>query len=323
MKQHPAQRRRILQAGAALAAAGLAGCAQTGPAARPQKISYDPAAKFAVSITEVEYRRNAQGRALMARVYAPQGPGPFPVLVDLHGGAWNAKNRTAEQPMDRAVAESGVLVIAIDLTLASQSPYPASVQDANYGVRWVKVNASRWGGDPTTLGLYGSSSGGHVGELLVLRPDDPRYNALPLPGGEGVNARVAYMAARAPISNTWLRYANAEEKKRTNMMNNNRAYFIPFDTIHESNPQEILDRREKVSLVPMLVMQGQLDDNVLPRFQQKFVATYKEAGGDITYAEFPGCVHEWVAEPGPQTERAHEMVKAFIAKQMAAGRRVA
>ncbi|HEY4373129.1 MAG TPA: alpha/beta hydrolase [Burkholderiales bacterium] len=323
MTQPSAPRRQLLKAVAALGAAGLAGCAHTGPAVRPQPIVYNPAAKFAVGVSEVEYRRNEEGRALMARVYAPQGAGPFPVLVDLHGGAWNAKNRTAEQPMDRAIAESGVVVIAIDLTLASQAPYPASVRDANYGVRWVKTHAAMWKGDPTTLGLYGSSSGGHVGELLVLRPDDPRYNALPMPGAEGVNARVAYMAARAPISNTWMRFKNAEDRKRERMMNNNRAYFVPFDAIHEANPQEILDRHEKVGMVPMLVMQGGMDDNMLPRFQQRFVASYKAAGGDITYSEFQGCVHEWTAEPGPQTDRAHEMVKAFIARQMAAGRRVA
>ena len=54
----------------------------------------------------------------MARVYQPNGPGPFPTVLDLHGGAWNAKDRKAEEPMDRAIAASGVLVVAIDLTLA-------------------------------------------------------------------------------------------------------------------------------------------------------------------------------------------------------------
>ena len=320
---HPsAQRRHFLKAGAALGAAGLAGCAHTGPAAAG-KIAYDPNASFELKVFEVEYRRNPQGRALLARVYQPQGPGPFPVMVDLHGGAWNAKNRIAEQPMNRAVAASGVLVVAIDLTLASQAPYPASVQDANYGVRWVKTRAAEWNGDPATLGLYGSSSGGHVAELLVLRPDDPRYNAIALPGAPNVNARVAYMAARAPISNTWGHFLNAEEKKRAPMMNNNKTYFVPWEAIHESNPQEILDRHEKVGMVPMLIMQGALDDNMLPRLQEKFVATLKAAGADISFTEFEGSVHEWTADPGPQTTRAQEMVKAFIARQMAAGRRVA
>jgi acetyl esterase len=71
-----------------------------------------------------------------------------------------------------------------------------------------------------------------------------------------------------------------------------------------------------VSLVPFLIMQGALDDNVLPTVQEKFAATYKAAGGDCQFHVFEGCEHEWVAKPGPQTERAREMVKAFIARQL-------
>jgi acetyl esterase/lipase len=37
-------------------------------------------------------------------VYQPNGGGPFPTVLDLHGGAWNSKDRRAEEPMDRAVA---------------------------------------------------------------------------------------------------------------------------------------------------------------------------------------------------------------------------
>ena len=82
--------------------------------------------------------------------------------------------------MDRALAASGVLVVAIDMTLAPEAPYPACVQDANYGVRWLKSKAASWNGDPSKIGVYGSSSGGHVAELLAMRPRDPRYNAIPL-----------------------------------------------------------------------------------------------------------------------------------------------
>jgi len=317
-----AQRRNFLKATAALGAASLAGCAQTGMNPPAGRLAYNPAAKFDVRITETEYRVTAKGRHLMARVYQPQGPGPFPVMLDLHGGAWNAKDRMAEQPMNRAVAESGVLVVAIDLTLAAEAPYPASVQDANYGVRWLKTRAAGWGGDPATLGLYGSSSGGHVAELLAMRPFDARYNLYPLAGAPNVDARVAYIATRSPISNTAARYANAEEKKRANMIKNNKTYFSPWEDIHESNPQEILDRKEKINMVPMLVMQGALDDNMLPAFQQKFVDTYRAAGGDVSFTIFENSVHEWTAEAGAQTTRAHEMVKAFVARQIAAGRRV-
>src|SRR5437879_9371057 len=101
---------------------------------RPAHAAYDPAAKFDLKVSEVDFRRNSAGRMLKARIYQPQGAGPFPTLLDLHGGAWNNKDRRAEAPMDRAMAAGGVLVVAIDMTPAAEAPYSACVQDADYGV---------------------------------------------------------------------------------------------------------------------------------------------------------------------------------------------
>jgi len=287
--------------------------APDGPAV---KVAYNPAGRFELKVSEVEFRRTAGGRMLMARVYQPQGAGPFPTLLDLHGGAWRRKDRFAEEPMDRALAASGVLVVAIDLTLSEEAPYPASVQDGNYGVRWLKSRAAAWNGDPSAIGVYGSSSGGHVAELLGMRPRDARYNAIPLPAAPGVDATVAYVATRSPISDPYARFQQAERMQREGMMENSRIYFNPWETIYEGNPQRILERREAVTLVPFLIMQGALDDNVLPAVQEKFAATYKAAGGSCDLTVFEGSEHEWVAKPGPQTDRARQMVKAFIARQL-------
>jgi acetyl esterase len=282
--------------------------------------AYDPGAKFDLNVTEVEYRRTKAGRPLMARVYRPAGAGPFPTVLDFHGGAWNSKDRKAEEPMDRAIAASGVLVVAVDLTLAPEAPYPACVQDANYAVRWLKTKAESWNGDASKIGIYGSSSGGHVAELLAMRPRDARYNAIPLTGAPNIDASIAYVAMRSPISNTFARFQNAEKLKRDPMVKNNTTFFVPWDTIHESNPQEILDRHEEITKVPFLIMQGALDDNVLPAVQDKFAKSYKAAGGDVQYRLFEDCEHEWVAREGPQTDRAREMVKTFIAQRVNAQR---
>jgi acetyl esterase len=294
------------------------------PAFRPRAAhaagatGYNPAARLDVAVSEVELRRNSAGRMLMARIYQPKGAGPFPTVLDLHGGAWNRKDRFAEEPMDRALAASGLLVVAVDMTLAPEAPYPACVQDANYAVRWLKVNAATWNGDAGKIGVYASSSGGHVAELLALRPRDPRYNAIPLVSAPNVDATVAYVAMRSPVSNTFARYENAERRANAGMVKNNKVFFNPWETIHEGNPQEILEREEKVTLVPFLIMQGALDDNVLPEVQEKFARTYKAAGGDCDYRLFENSVHEWVAEPGPQTDKAREVVKEFIARQLKA-----
>ena len=166
--------------------------------------------------------------------------------------------------------------------------------------------------------MYGSSSGGHVAELLGMRPRDARYNAIPLAAAPNVDATVAYIATRSPISNTYARFQHAEEKKRDSMVTANKTFFNPWEAIFESNPQQILERHEQVTLVQLLIMQGALDDNVLPAVQEKFAATYTAAGGQCELHVFEGCEHEWVAKEGPQTDRAREMVKAFIARQLKA-----
>ena len=285
-------------------------------------IAYDPASAFELSIRDVEFRRTPT-RTLMARVYQPQGAGPFPTLLDLHGGAWNTKDRLANAPMDAAVAKTGVLVVAVDLTLAGEAPYPASVQDANYGVRWLKARAKEWNGDPSHLGVLGSSSGGHIAQLLAMRARDARYNAHPLAEAPQIDATISYVVTRAPISDPYARFQQAERMQRADMMQKSRTYFDPWELVYEGNPQYILDRREAVTLPPMLIMHGALDDNVLPVLQEKFLASYRAAGGECQLEIFDGCDHEWVARPGPQTDRAHALVKAFLARQLEALRRAA
>jgi acetyl esterase/lipase len=320
MKDGPSARRDVLKRMAAAGALALpaAHALRPGAAEAAGAPAYDPGARFDLAVSEVEFRRNAAGRMLMARIYQPKGAGPFPTVLDLHGGAWNRKDRFAEEPMDRALAASGLLVVAVDMTVAPEAPYPACVADANYAMRWLKTKANSWNGDGSKIGLYGSSSGGHVAELLALRPRDPRYNAIPLEGAPGVDASVAWAAMRSPISNTFARYQNAERRRNETMMKYNKAFFVPWESIHESNPQEILEREEKVTLVPLLIMQGALDDNVLPEMQEKFAKTYRAAGGACDYHLFENSVHEWVAEPGPQTDKARETVKEFIARQLKA-----
>ncbi len=280
------------------------------------KTAYDPAARFDLDVTEQEFRRTARGRTLMARIYRPKASAPVPVLLDLHGGAWNDKDRTANETMDRVVAASGVLVVAVDMTLAGEAPYPASVQDANYGVRWLKSRAPAWGGNPATVGILGSSTGGHIAMLVGMRPRDPRYTAIPVTGGSAIDATVAYVATRSPISDPYARFLNAQKMKREFMVEKTKKWFVPWDTIHEANPQEILERKEKVALPPLLIMQGGIDDNVLPAFQEKFAAAYRAAGGDCQLEVFEGCQHLWIDTPGAQTDRAHEMVKAFIKRHV-------
>jgi acetyl esterase len=280
-------------------------------------VAYDPSKQYEIKVWDVEYRRDPV-RALMARIYQPQGEGPFPALLDVHGGAWNDQDRTANAPVDEQLAASGLLVEAIDVRLAKEAPYPASVADANYGIRWLKSKAREWNGAPETVGALGSSSGGHVIELCAMRPYESRYTVYPLPEASHLDATLTYVVARSPISDPAARYEQAKKMQRETLIKNSEIYFSPWDAVFEGNPQHILERGETVTLPPMFILQGELDDNVLPAVQERFVATYRAAGGEIAYEVYPGAEHRWIIHPGPQTDRAIAMIKAFIARQLRA-----
>src|SRR5262245_59886746 len=142
---------------------------------------YDPKANYQVRTYDVTYREDADA-SWPTRIYQPEGAGPFPALLDVHGGAWNRGSYTNNELIDQAIAASGLVVVAIALRTAPKYTYPAQAADVNYATRWLKAHARDFNADSRRLGGLGTSSGGHTLMSSVLRPHDPRYRALALPG---------------------------------------------------------------------------------------------------------------------------------------------
>ena len=89
---------------------------------------------------DIEYLRHGD-KPLLARVFKPRGAGPFPALVEVHGGAWCMSDRKTEHLRHEFMASHGIVSIALDFRSGNEAPYPASVQDINYAVRWAKAHA--------------------------------------------------------------------------------------------------------------------------------------------------------------------------------------
>src|SRR5438034_8021329 len=99
-----------------------------------------PEQRQGVRVEDVEYQRQG-GRALLARLYRPAGAGPFPAVLQVHGGAWVNKDRTDNDFIAKALAESGILVASIDFRMPPDAPYPGSLADINLATRWLKHRA--------------------------------------------------------------------------------------------------------------------------------------------------------------------------------------
>ena len=137
---------------------------------------------YEVQIEDVEYLRHGD-KPFLARLFKPQGSGPFPVMVELHGGAWVNGNREDGNVSNEALASNGVIVAALDFRVPPEAPYPASFADIHYGIRWCKAHAEGWNGISDKIGAMGTSSGAHQAMLLGMRPHDSRYAALSLTNG--------------------------------------------------------------------------------------------------------------------------------------------
>lgn len=276
-------------------------------------VTYNPRQQFDVKVIDLDYRHDGQ-HAWPVRIYQPQGDGPFPALLDVHGGAWNRGDLTSDEVMNQALAASGIVVAAVDFRLAPEHPYPAQVQDVNFATRWLKAHASEFNADADTVGGMGCSSGGHTLMLSAMRPGDARYTALDLPEAAGHDAAVAYTVCCWPVLDPYARYLYAQESSNERLVASSEAYFLDQDTMKEGNPQHILERGEVVLLPPTLIIQGTRDDNVPLSIPQRFEAAFRGAGGEIQVEYFPEQVHGFGNMPGPESDRAIGMIKAFIAR---------
>jgi acetyl esterase/lipase len=274
----------------------------------------EPGAQVDVAIQDIEYQRQGE-RAFLARVYQPPGAGPFPTLIDVHGGAWHIGDRLNNAAIDHGLAARGILVVAIDFRQSQDAPYPASLIDVNLGVRWLKAHAADFNGTPDVGGL-GSSSGGHQILLTALRPRDPSFTGLPLAGHADLDASLAYVVACWPVSNPLERYRRAREKNLDGVAAY-EAYWPSEAAMAEGSPQLILERGEAMHLPPMFVLQGTADELVPPEMQQRFVDTYQAAGGQIEMRLYEGMPHTFIVRmpSHPQAVRALDDIAQFVHAQ--------
>ncbi|MDQ3702229.1 MAG: alpha/beta hydrolase [Chloroflexota bacterium] len=299
-----------------------------------------------VQVREVEYRREGS-ESWLAKVYRPAGTGPFPALLDVHGGAWSGGTRENNASIHGALAARGLVIVAIDFRLAPEHPYPASIQDTNYATRWVKRNAGDLGLDPRRVGGLGSSSGGHMVLLSALRPRDPRYAALPLPEEEGdvysgaverdaalplldqkgdlekkgalesgaVDASLSYVILLWAVIDPYARYRFAQRTGRIDLVERSEGYFRSVASKQEGNPQRIVaawPRSGALPPPPVLLIQGTDDANLPPGMAETFAETYRAAGGAIDVHLFPGQPHGFGVQPGHDAERAQALMQEFI-----------
>ena len=244
----------------------------------------------------------------------------------------------------RGRVKAGALAVALSIMAAAPAaaasrleapwPDPASVADINYGVRWAKANAGALKTRPDLVGLSGQSSGGHLAMLVAMRPHDPRYAAIALPPGSPVqDATVRCVVMSWPVINPYSRYrlakralagADPPEWPRS-IIARHDAYWRSEAEMAEGNPMLALERGEKVLTPPAAWFQGRGD--VLHDYQdvessfpgnepQRFVANYRQAGGEITLEYVDMDRHAGHSPDLSKVGDMFERMAAFVGKHI-------
>jgi acetyl esterase len=303
--------------------------------------AFDPRGPYAVAHVDEEYA-SPGGVPLLARVYRPEIDGnavagaraaALPALVDVHGGAWSYFDRRADAYIAEGLAACGVVVVSLDFRQGAEHPFPASIRDVLAGVRFTRFHAARLGADPSRIGLIGGSSGGHLSLLAAVQPRLPEFQGTRFHGepDDAIDARVAFVLALWPIANPLERFryllARVDEPPSARrdpmfrpeaLIGGQSGHFGDEPAMERASLSRILDAGEHQELPPIWVAHAELDENVTVPMTERFVASYRRAGGDAELEHFAGVGHSFANFPGEAADRGIARMRAFLARRLGA-----
>ncbi len=125
-----------------------------------------PAGEYQV-LSDIEYS-SPGGESLKLDAHIPEGKGPFPAVILVHGGGWTVGHKTVNfiKPLFPVLDQTGMAWFSVDYRLAPKHPYPAAKLDVEAAIAFVKKNARKYKIDPRKIVLMGESAGGHLVNLI-------------------------------------------------------------------------------------------------------------------------------------------------------------
>lgn len=295
-------------------------------------VRFDSAAPYDVEEHDTSFAR-PDGQELLARIYRPSEDAaqPLTAIVDVHGGAWTRLDRTVGAPHARALAACGLVVVSIDFRQGPAHQHPAAARDVSAGVRYVRAHARRLGADPDSIGVLGSSSGGHLALLVAVRPHAAEHAGTPvvLPGGTLDDGRgddsVRFAIALYPVADPLARYRYVLTREHEapppsgfnakGLIASHRGYFPDEAAMSAASVTRIVASGEARALPPVWLAQPERDDNVPAEITDAFVDAYGRAGGSIERVRFPGARHSFIQQPGADTDKCIALMREFVGRQ--------
>jgi len=240
------------------------------------------------------------GSPLLARIYRPQDIDEHaPFAVNVHGGAWSAGDRTGGEVYCRALAEAGVVVASIDFRDGRTHRHPTASDDVAAALGWAHEYVTGLGISSRSVGVIGSSSGGHLALLAATAAHEEL---------------AAYVVALWPVSDPYYRHRYAKRAALERLAAGGEAYFGDEETMREASIPRLVVSGEARHLPPILLVQPGEDSNVPVEMTFDLLRAWQSRGGHIEYAYFPEMPHGFGQRESPETNDLVRLIRDFIAR---------
>ena len=236
-------------------------------------------------VPDVHYAEVPGFRPLELDLYLPEGDGPWPVIVHVHGGGWRRGSRRDPLPalgqdFYESLAARGFAVAAADYRLSGEARFPAPLEDVRAAFGWVRDHAAEHGLDAGRVFGWGDSAGGHLVLLAALTGTPVRGVVAWFPVTDllGLPADVA-AAGGVP---------DAGPDSREAQLLGAPAHSVP-DLARQASPVT----HASAAAPPVLLMHGAADDLVPPAQSLRLAQALRATGAPIELDLVPGATHMW------------------------------
>jgi acetyl esterase/lipase len=228
---------------------------------------------------------NAGGVEVKADVSWPEGDGPFPMLVWIHGGGWSMFSKEGNVGLARYITNRGYVVFNVDYRMAPDVPMKIIIEDALGAVIWAKDRAAQYNGDPSRVAVAGHSAGGHLAAMVTVAAIDPYFT----PSYQSKEGNDAAVDIGIPVSGIFDFISRATDEERSEF-----AEKI-FGASYESDP-ELFEKCSPISYVradlpPQLVVYAEKEG--LRVAAEEWVTILEEKGATVESYMEPGQNHPW------------------------------
>jgi acetyl esterase/lipase len=248
---------------------------------------------------DIEY--GTAGESLRLDAQVPDGDGPFPVAILIHGGGWGGGDKAeVHVPPTSPFTDANFTWFSIDYRLAPEHRWPACIDDVRTAIRWVKAHAPEYKGDPERITLVGYSAGGQLAAFAAATAEeDARVQALVVLAGP--TDLVADCERRGEVSPAlqalFDRGPEIDDEART--------------ILRDASPLNYLTAASP----PTLLVHGTVDESVPYSQSVNYQARLQELGVPCELITIPGGSHrlrEWKRRDASFESRMIDWLEATL-----------